>query len=354
MERKTIGAFKQLTRTDRLKIEKLYNSGSTTQQIADVLRVNYTTIYRELKRPGAMYEHVLTNLTTTKRYSADRAQQHHDSCMKEKGRPIKLGHDYALADYIESKILNEDRSPAAIIMDMELEGKKFDTSVCEKTIYNWVNNDVFLNITAQKLPRHGQHKRTYKTIQPASRAPKGDSIEKRPDNVNDRSEPFHWEGDTVKGPARSKDCVFTLIERTSRRYIPRKMSACTMENVNKVLDDLEQEYGPEEFRRIFKSITVDNGSEFQDCIGMETSADGTSRTKIYYCHPYSSFEKGSNENHNGMFRRRFPKGTDFNEITQEQLDEASEWMNNYPRKLLGGTTPERIFNEMVAAAQRCS
>ena len=120
-----------------------------------------------------------------------------------------------------------------------------------------------------------------------------------------------------------------------------------MENVVAALNGLERKYGAL-FSKIFRSITVDNGSEFSDCEGMETSIFGGQRTKMYYCHPYSSYERGSNENLNKMFRRLFPKGTNFDEVPDEEIIAAADWMNNYPREILGRTTAARAFNEQLA------
>ena len=93
---------------------------------------------------------------------------------------------------------------------------------------------------------------------------------------------------------------------------------------------------------------MDNGSEFSDCKGMETSVFGGQRTKMYYCHPYSSYERGSNENLNKMFQRLFPKGTNFDEVPDEEIIAAADWMNNYPREILGRTTAARVFNKQLA------
>ena len=112
---------------------------------------------------------------------------------------------------------------------------------------------------------------------------------------------------------------------------------------------LEKEWG-ELFPRVFQTITVDNGSEFADCPGIERSilAEG-SRTKCYYCHPYSSWERGSNENLNRMIRRKFPKGTSFADVTRKQVQNVEDWMNNYPRKVLGYLTAEMAYQTCVAA-----
>lgn len=206
---------------------------------------------------------------------------------------------------------------------------------------------VFLNITNKDLPLHGETKRGYNRVRSASRPPQGESIERRPEEINQREEPFHWEMDTVKGKQKTKKCVLTLTERLSRNEITLPMYGATMENVVAALNGLERKYGAL-FSKIFRSITVDNGSEFSDCEGMETSIFGGQRTKMYYCHPYSSYERGSNENLNKMFRRLFQKGTNFDEVPDEEIIAAADWMNNYPREILGRTTAARAFNEQLA------
>lgn len=339
--------FHHLTYNDRLKIEQMRNGGAGIQEIADALRVNYTTVYRELKRPGVMYEHLNSDYTTERRYSADKAQQHYEYGKTAKGRPIKLGNDYELAEYIERKIADEHRSPAAVLIDMELEGVHFEASVCEKTIYNYITNGVFLRITNKDLPLRGESKRDYKKVHTAARPPRGESIEHRPEEVDERKEPGHWEMDTVKDTRRSKKCILMLTERVSRNEISLPMYGATMENVVAALNGLERKWG-NLFNRVFRTITVDNGSEFADCKGMEESIFGGKRTKIYYCHPYSSYERGSNENLNKMFRRIFPKGTNFDNVPDEEIIAAADWMNNYPRKILGRTTAARVFNEQIA------
>lgn len=339
--------FHHLTYNDRLKIEQMRNGGAGIREIADALRVNYTTVYRELKRPGVMYEHLNSDYTTELRYSADKAQQQYEYGKTAKGRPIKLANDYELAEYIERKIADEHRSPAAVLIDMELEGVHFEVSVCEKTIYNYITNGIFLRITNKDLPLRGESKRDYKKVRRAARTPRGESIEHRPAEVDERKEPGHWEMDTVKGTRRSKKCILMLTERVSRNEISLPMYGATMENVVAALNGLERKWG-DLFSKVFQTITVDNGSEFADCKGMEASIFGGKRTKIYYCHPYSSYERGSNENLNKMFRRIFPKGTNFDDVPDEEIIAAADWMNNYPRKILGRTTAARVFNEQIA------
>ena len=124
----------------------------------------------------------------------------------------------------------------------------------------------------------------------------------------------------------------------------------TAASVVAALDKLERKYG-KRFPDVFKSITVDNGSEFSDCDGMERSAlkRGGKRTVLYYCHPYSAYERGTNENINKMIRRFLPKGTDFRKITAAYIRRVEEWINNYPREILGFETSANLFGANLAA-----
>lgn len=112
---------------------------------------------------------------------------------------------------------------------------------------------------------------------------------------------------------------------------------------------VQRKLGARRFRAIFKSITFDNGTEFAAAEGLERSCVNKRlpRTKVYFCHPYSSWERGTNENTNGMIRRRFPKGTNFAAVTNAQIAQAENWINNYPRKILGYRSSEIVFRECL-------
>lgn len=120
----------------------------------------------------------------------------------------------------------------------------------------------------------------------------------------------------------------------------------TAASVVKALDAIEREFGTSLFHRIFRTITVDNGAEFSDVAGMEKSIKTKrKRTQIYYCHPYSYFERGSNENQNRLIRRFYPKGCHFKTVTKEEIQALEDWMNNYPRGILNWKTPAELFQE---------
>lgn len=227
----------------------------------------------------------------------------------------------------------------------------FDTTICLHTLYSYIDKGVFLHLTNKDLPQRGKRKNphSYKRVR-AARAPKGESIENRPKEVNERYVFGHWEGDTVYGKKRSRRTLLVFTERLTRNEVIMRIKDRTATSVVKAMDTLERRYG-KRFKDIFKSITFDNGSEFSDCDGMERSIYGGKRTKAYYCHPYSSWERGSNENQNGLIRRHYPKGFDFTRTTNAKVKLVEEWVNNYPRQMFGWKSAADIFREHLAAAQ---
>ena len=342
---------KQLTYNDRLRLEVLIKAKHKPKEIAEILHFHVSTIYRELNR--GQFEALNSDLTKEMRYSPDIAQQHKEEVLAAKGADLKIGNEQAFADRIEEIIINEGYSPAAALAKVKAEG--YDFSICVTTLYSYIDKGVFLNLTMKHLPekRKGEKKHKRKTTQ--KRATKGESIENRPDEIDTREEFGHWEMDTVvgaRGGGVSKKSLLVLTERKTRKEIIFLLKDHTSAAVVKALDRLERKLG-KKFREIFKSITVDNGSEFADWEGMERSKRSKKkRTKIYYCHPYSSWERGSNENQNKLVRRHIPKGVNFDDKTQGDIDNIAEWINNYPRRLHEYRTAEELYNkelEKIAA-----
>lgn len=175
---------------------------------------------------------------------------------------------------------------------------------------------------------------------------RGTSIEERNEIVENREEYGHWEMDCVVGnKGGSKAVLLVLSERKLREEIIFKMPNKTQEAVIAMLNKLEKRYG-KKFKDKFKTITVDNGSEFLDFKGMERSMRNPEeqRVKIYYAHPYSSWERGTNENINKLIRRFIPKGTDIGKISKSAIKAIEKWINNYPRRIFG----YKSSNDMVA------
>lgn len=341
--------FKQLTRADRLNIEKYLRQGMTKQAVADALGVSLRTVYYELKR--GQYIHTNSDLTEEVRYSCDVAESVKKYNGTNKGPQLKIGNDHELAAYIERRIVEDGYSPAAVLGEIRVKGMKFKTSICKSTLYSYIRKGVFLTLEMRDLPRHGKNKRGYtRTHKKGARASAGTSIEHRPEEVNARTTVGHWEMDSVLGKKKTKPALLVLSERLSRKELIIKVQDHTAASVVRALDRLERKMGSPAFRATFKSITVDNGSEFADVDGMERSCRRKGpRTKVYYCHPYSSWERGTNENTNGLIRRWFPKGTDFSKVSVREIRKVEDWLNAYPREILGFLSADAVFSTAFAA-----
>lgn len=337
---------KQLTMADRLKIEKALSNGLRPMEIAALLRVHNSTIYRELRR-GA-YNRLDTELRIKTAYSPEIAQQRHDRLQTSKGINLKIGNDHQLAAFIETKIADEGYSPAAVCAEIKQQGLEFTTKISDKTIYNYIEKGIFLRLSLENLPQKGKRKKHKPFRHIARRPPAGDSIETRPPVVDSRVTFGHWEMDTVVGKRHSKPTLLVLSERLTRHEIIIKMPDKTAASVVNALDGLEKEFGCH-FPAVFQTITVDNGAEFADCAGIERSINNGKRTKLYYCHPYSSWERGTNDNINRMIRRWLPKGTDFSAVQTDYIQKIQDWINNYPRKILDWETSNQLFNRYFAA-----
>ena len=137
--------------------------------------------------------------------------------------------------------------------------------------------------------------------------------------------------------------MLTLTERQSREECIVKLERGTQEAVEGAFDRLEKKFG-DVFIQKFKSVTLDNGSEFLDVGMIEKSSRDPKirRTQVYFAHPNSAWERGTNENHNRIIRRFIPKGQDIGRWSEDEIAEIQEWMNNYPRKILGYLTPNQV------------
>jgi len=279
-----------------------------------------------------------SDLTYKEEYCADVGQNEYLNNAQNKGPGLKIGHDHKLAKHIEERIIKDKYSPDAVIGEIKVKELKFETSICTKTLYNYIDNGIFANITNKDLPvKKDKKKGTYKKVKVTPKNLKGTSIEERPENIDNREEYGHWEMDCVVGKQGGSGAVLLVLsERKTREEIICKMPDKTEQSVKLELDMLEKRYG-KEFSKIFQSITTDNGPEFLDFKALEKSIfkDDHRRTTIYYAHPYSSWERGTNENSNKLIRRFIPKGTDIGKISEAEIKRIEYWMNNYPRKIFG-------------------
>lgn len=213
--------------------------------------------------------------------------------------------------------------------------------VCTKTLYSYVDLG-FLNVKNSDLPIKLRLNKKKKIVR-KNRRKLGRSIEER-DKSNDSKEKFgHWEIDTVIGSKSKKDNVLlTIVERNTLNSIHRKIKSKTADAVLSEIMKLKKEFGSK-FSEVFKTITSDNGLEFSSLSRIENSTE----TKVYFTHPYSSFERGCNERHNGLIRRFIPKGKLISNYDVDEISYIEDWCNTLPRRKLNYKTPQELFDKQL-------
>lgn len=215
-------------------------------------------------------------------------------------------------------------------------------------MYSYVYGGLIPDVTEKNLLLQGKGRKTAeckRNHRNAALAKK--SIIYRPKEIASREEFGHWEGDTVVGGKRKgSECLLTITERKTKTEIIRKIPDKSAESVVHAFETLERELGTGNFKRLFKSITFDNGSEFQNICGIEKSVFGKkNRTTIFFAHPYCASERGSNERQNGIIRRFIPKGCEIGGYSKPKVRAIQDWMNNYPRKILKGKSPAQLLKQ---------
>jgi len=340
---------KHLNFNERILIEGFRKAGMSESDIARQLGRDRRTISREVKLGRVV--HLRSDLSTAVVYSADRAQDAHDLNASAKGPAVKLKARSAAVEFIRYYIAVKKWSPEAVAARMKQKG--MEDAVCAKTIYTHIDKGEIPGVSNETLWEKRLRGKKHKSLH--CRTKRGvaldRSIEDRPAEVAGRQQAGHWEIDlVVGGTGKGTAALLTLVERKSRKLIVRKIKDKTQAAVIRAINGIERSMGQEAFKTTFKSITSDNGSEFLDFTALEASVFGKSaRSRIYYAHPYSSWERGSNENTNRMIRRFIPKGSDITKWTQRAIQKIEEWINRYPRKILNFKTAEEMFIQEVAA-----
>ena len=338
---------KHLNYEKRIKIEALYKAGMKSEEIGRQIGCSGRTIRRELNK--GMVELLNSDLTKRIEYSADIGEQKHKYAGTGKGPRLKIGNDYKLVEEIERLIIVEKMSPYAAAEKIKRSGK-FAVTVSYRTIYNYIDEGLFPNLTNKHLPvKKNEKKRNHNEVRSAANNVKGTSISEREASVETRQEYGHWEMDTVVGKKGSKEVLLVLTERKTLHERVRKIKSKSQYHVVKELDKIERKMGAKKFRECFKTITCDNGNENLDFGGIERSAiNKGKRTKVYYAHPYSAWERGSNENANKLIRRFIPKGSDIGKFSHERIKMIEHWINNYPRRVFDGKSSSSFCTFFVA------
>ena len=341
----------RLTYEERIEIESMLRRRIKVKitEIAKNLGRDKSVIFREIRRNS--YEKWDKKSSSMKRYySAARAQGDYECRRRKAGRKSAVETDRRLKQYIEDRILKDKWSPEEVSGYIKKHDIKFLIQPSFQEIYYWIETKQ-INVKAIDLVHKAKLKKAKKEENREEKLPKHKekSIHLRPEIIDKNEEFGHWEIDCVEGKQSSKATYLTLLERKTKKYIVIPMKEHTNECVTEALDSIENRYG-KAFKEIFKSMSTDNGREFLNYVKIEKSRIDRrrKRTTIYYTDPYSAWQKGMNENCNGILRRFIPKGTDLRKITQNKLEDILYKINNKPRKILNFTSAEELFNREVS------
>ncbi len=322
---------------ERHEIEVRRKDGWSTYRIAKHLGRPYNTIKNEIARGTvSLYN------GKVQRYKADEGKkvyrEHHQNCRKQ----YRCLASIRFLQYVVSHLRGDDKWSLDACYGAALSSGAFrrDEMVCTKTLYNYVDLGLLpiKNIDLpEKLCRNTKRKKTNK-----SRRILGKSIEERPEIVTLREKFGHWELDSVIGKKKAGEPgVLMLTELKTRMCIWLKASDHSAQAANEALRELFARFG-DLWHEVFETITTDNDSEFALLTELE---DGD--LKVYFTHPYTSCEKGTNECHNRMLHRSIPQGRSIADYSADDICFFADCINSLPRKILGYATPEALFDAQL-------
>ena len=309
-------AYKQLTCEKRYAIYSMYKNNYLQKEIAAIIGVHKSTISRELSRNKSQ-----------RGYRYKFAHNQAINRRKDKATSRILQSEWELVE----KLVKDDWSPEQISGRLN---HKHRISISHEWIYQYILADkqsggtLYTHLRCQK-----KRKKRYGSYDRRGAIPNRKLIDERPDIVEEKSRIGDWEGDTIIGK-NHKQAIVTLVERKSRRVMIQKVNTKQAAEVSLAIKYLLSDY-----KNFVLTLTLDNGKEFSyhEQLAKDLNAD------IYFAHPYSSYERGLNENSNGLIRQYFPKGSDFTNISEQQVKAVQNKLNNRPRKCLGFLTPNEVF-----------
>lgn len=321
-----------LTIEERACISKFKEMKMSLREMARILNRNVSTISREIKRNS--YKTSINYSVT--RYSPTVANRKYNERRISCHRPVKI--NMQIINYIKDKI-ELNWSPDQIINRDEKDKPQNFPSL--STIYRWIHLGYVPKINIKHLRRKGTFKRPAET---RGKFNIGKTIKKRPREVYKRNTYGHWEADTVvsgrkNGKALSSYCFVTLAERKSRLYIAKHIPDRKDETVTNAIIEMLSEYP----KNLVKTITCDRGKEFAGWKKIEESLN----CNMYFADPYCAWQKGTNENSNGLLREYYPKGMDLSKTDNYELKEKIDLLNNRPRKCINYRTPNELINEFI-------
>ena len=320
----------RLTLKERVQIETLLNEKKSKAYIAKKLNRARSTVTREINKFG---------YSDRIKYVAELAHWHAKDDYLNKRNTDKISIYKKLRTFVYRGLLSE-WTPEQIAGKLKLDFPNDPImSISHESIYRYIYtkpqaslNKKLIKLLVRKKTRRRPAKKRRGT---GSKITNQVSIDNRPKHIDLREEVGHWEGDLMIGK-NQKSAIGTIVERKSRYTLIVKLKARNSKEVAKMFSKILNKLNP----ILKKSMTYDNGVE------MARHKEITNKTgmKIYFAHPYSSWERGTNENTNGLIRRYLPKGTDFNLINKKQLLIIQEKLNNRPRKIIGYKTPKEIID----------
>ena len=311
-----MSGYTQLTQEEQYQIYILKKAGYSQAEIAELLERNKSTVSRELRRNRGLKGYrpqQAHNLALQRRY--DKAQSRIGSQVWQQAEAL----------------IREQWSPEQIVGRIALEQ---GVSISHEWIYQYIyadqrsGGDLYRYLRCQKARR-----KRYGSYDRRGYIPNQVSIDDRPAIVDSKRRFGDWEGDTVIGKGH-RGALVTLVERKSLYTVARSVLHKTSEAVREAVVDSLAPY----IDRVH-TITYDNGREFTEHESMASDLDA----RIYFAHPYASWERGLNENTNGLIRQYFPKHRDLTTVTQEEIEQAMDKLNHRPRKSLGFRTPYEVF-----------
>ena len=341
--------YKHLNIKERVMIEtimkeqlEVYGKVNITS-IAKKLNRSKSTISREIRRNRFVVVTEVFNKDSifkkkkviTFEYESTEANEKALKKQKEKGTSrIKLLYNKQLIKEVNRLLKEEGKSPDIVAYKIR-ENKTFNVKVSTNTIYDGIRKGYLEVSTKDRKRMKDKSRRCRVERNKIPESKKDRSIELRPDYINNRKEFGHFEMDLVLGKqGKDKECLLTLTERKTRFEIVIKLNNKSSSEVIRAINSIKEHlkgYSSE----IFKSITTDNGSEFSRYEEIEEILG----TMIYFCHPGASYEKGTNERHNGMLKEYIPKGSDISKYSAEDLDRIVSKLNDLERKKLNYYTP---------------
>ncbi|OJF89610.1 IS30 family transposase [Alkalibacterium sp. 20] len=335
---------KHLSYSERSQIAILKIEHYSNRQIANVLGRVPQTINNEIhrgtitqlkrqKQKDKVYDYYTTS------YDPDAGQAAYDRLRLHCGRRPKWTDTDAFIEWADDKPLQEKWSPDAVV-GFAVHFDLFDCSIipCTTTLYGWIDKGIMRTKNMDLLEKSSRKPKDSSYRSHSNKRILGPSIDQRPSEIDDRQTFGHWEIDTVVGNKVKTDAVLlTLVERQTRFEIILKLKGKDKESVDQAISQLRHRAG-DTFSTVFKTITSDNGSEFT---GLHEALKDT--LDVYFSHPYSSRERWTSENQHKFIRCFIPKGKAISPFSETHCLRIQQWMNDYPRKILGYQTPHRCF-----------